>query len=168
MVMDVTLIQSIVEDGFFAAMAAIGFAALSHLPMRTYAICGVAAAVGHALRQLMMSPVLGNVNIILASSVAAFLIGIIAVWLAPKVCVPAEACLFPSLLPMIPGMYAYRTIEALIVCVGGSTSGGDMGCVYELVFNSMTCLLIILCMVIGSIIPIFIFKRVSFQATRWT
>lgn len=160
-----TLLINILEDGFFAAMAAIGFSSISHTPSRTYIICGIAAAAGHALRYVMMSPDLANINIILASTAAAFVIGLIAVLLAPVVRVPAEACLFPSLLPMIPGMYAYRTIEALISCVG-SSSPSNIGSLYELMFNSTTCLLIVLGMVIGANIPIFLFKKISFQATR--
>lgn len=163
--MDQALFQNILEDGFFAAMAAIGFSSISHTPPRTFIICGLAAAIGHALRYVMMSPEIGNTNIILASTAAAFVIGIIAVMLAPVVRVPAEACLFPALLPMIPGMYAYRSIEALISCVGTS-SAANIGSLYELAFNSTTCLLIILGMVIGANMPIFIFKKISFQATR--
>jgi len=156
---------NILEDGFFAAMAAIGFSSISHTPARTFIICGLAAAAGHTLRYIMMSPTIGNINIILASTAAAFVIGLIAVLLAPVVRVPAEACLFPALLPMIPGMYAYRSIEALITCVG-SSSPDNIGDLYQLVFNSITCLLIILGMVIGANTPIFLFKRISFQATR--
>ena len=163
--MEQLLFQNIVEDGFFAAMSAIGFSSISHTPARTFIICGLAAAAGHALRYVMMSPTLGNINIILASTAAAFVIGLIAVLLAPVVRVPAEACLFPALLPMIPGMYAYRSIEALIACVG-SSSPENIGSLYQLAFNSITCLLIILGMVIGANIPIFLFKRISFQATR--
>lgn len=163
--MEHLLLQNILEDGFFAAMAAIGFSSISHTPARTFIICGLAAAVGHALRYVMMSPCLGNINIILASTAAAFAIGLLAVLLAQVVRVPAEACLFPSLLPMIPGMYAYRSIAALISCVS-SPSPDNIGSLYSLAFNSTTCLLIILGMVIGANIPIFLFKKISFQATR--
>lgn len=159
------LLQNILEDGFFAAMAAIGFSSISHTPPRTFIVCGLAAAAGHALRYVLMSPSLGNIHIILASTAAAFVIGLIAVLLAPVVRVPAEACLFPSLLPMIPGMYAYRSIEALISCVS-TASPDNAGSLYELAFNSITCLLIVFGMVIGATIPIFLFKKISFQATR--
>lgn len=159
------LFYNILEDGFFAAMAAIGFSSISHTPLRVFIICGFAAAVGHALRYVMMSPEIGGINIILASTAAAFVIGIIAVMLAPLVRVPAEACLFPAMLPMIPGMYAYRSIEALISCVG-SSSAANIGSLYELAFNFTTCFLIILGMVIGANMPIFLFKKISFQATR--
>lgn len=165
MIMEQLLLQNIVEDGFFAAMAAIGFSSISHTPKRTFIISGLAAAAGHALRYVMMSPSLGNINIILASTTAAFVVGLIAVLMAPLVRVPAEACLYPSLLPMIPGMYAYRAVEALISCVS-SSSPDNIGSLYSLAFNSTTCLLIILGMVIGPNIPIFLFKKISFQTTR--
>lgn len=163
--MEHLLLQNILEDGFFAAMAAIGFSSISHTPARTFIICGLAAAVGHALRYVMMSPCLGNINIILASTAAAFAIGLLAVLLAPVVRVPAEACLFPSLLPMIPGMYAYRTFGALVMCLYGGEQTFDH---YFFLFasNGLTCFFILLGMVVGATVPIFLMPGISFRATR--
>lgn len=157
------MIMNIFEDALFAAMAAIGFSAISHTPRRCWLVCAVAAACGHSLRFWLMADSMG---IILASCVAGFAVGIVAVAVAPLVKTPAEACLFPSLLPMIPGMYAYRTIEALIGCVGeyaGATSSANL---YSLASNGITCVLIVFGLVIGGTVPVFLFKKISFRATR--
>ena len=37
---------------------------------------------------------------------------------------------------------------------------------YQFAYNGFTCTCILLCMVVGATLPIFIFKKVSFQATR--
>ena len=84
--------SSFLEDALFAAMAAIGFSSISHTPQRTYIVCALAAACGHATRYLLMQPFCGNMNIILAGALAAFVVGLVAVALAPVVKVPAEAC----------------------------------------------------------------------------
>ena len=42
------LILNILEDGLFAAMAAVGFSSISHTPRRCYAVAALAAAIGHA------------------------------------------------------------------------------------------------------------------------
>lgn len=155
--------MNIFEDALFAAMAAIGFSAISHTPRRCWFVCALAAASGHALRFSLM---VDNVGIILASCIAGFVVGIVAVAFAPFIKTPAEACLFPSLLPMIPGMYAYRTIEALIACVGdyaGDSSSADL---YALAGNGITCILIVFGLVIGGTLPVFLFKKISFRATR--
>lgn len=165
--MDVSLIQNIFEDGLFAAMAAIGFSSISNTPRRTYLVCALAAAAGHAVRYVLMSPSCGVcMNIIIASTVAAFIVGLIAVFMAPVVKCPAEVCLFPALLPMIPGMYAYHTIEALLMCLHHKGEEIFNHYMYLLNFNGLTCMFIVLGMAIGATVPIFMLKKISFQATR--
>lgn len=155
----------IVEDAVFAAIASIGFASISHTPQRTYILCALAAALGHALRFILMNGDFFHLDIVLASSIAAFVIGVIAVVCSPTVKVPAEACLFPALLPMIPGMYAYRTVEALVCFLRTSTEELASHYLYLLGYNGFTCAAILLGMVIGANIPIFMLKHISFQAT---
>lgn len=157
-------IMNIIEDGFFAAMAAIGFSTISHTPRRAFVVCALAAAIGHSFRMLMMQS--GICGIVTASGVASFAVGVIAVTLSPKVKVPAESCLFPALLPMIPGMFAYRSVESAVGCFSSVGESDFMHWLYLLDFNLFTCCAVVLAMVLGANIPIFIWKRISFQATR--
>ena len=154
------------DDALFAAMAAIGFSSISHTPQRTYIICAVAAAAGHSLRYLLTLPGLFDINIIIAGGIAAFVIGCIAVLMAPVIKVAAEACLFPSLLPMIPGMYAYRTIAGLLGCLASASETAASHNLYILFFNGLMTMAIVITMVIGANLPIFMLKKISFQATR--
>lgn len=164
--MELTFLQKIFEDALFAAMAAIGFSSISHTPSRVYIVCALAAAIGHSLRYILVSPQVLNLNIVLASTVAAFAVGLTAVLFAPRVKCPAEVCLFPALLPMIPGMYACRSIEALLGCLRFSPEAGGSHYFYLLGYNGLMCVFIVLGMVIGANIPIFMLKNISFQATR--
>lgn len=148
----------------FAAMAAIGFSSISHTPSRMYFVCALAAAVGHSLRMILMTT--AGMGIIPASAIAALAVGVVAVLMAPLAKAPAEACFFPALLPMIPGMYAYRTISALVACVTNLQEAEFMHNLYVLCFNGFTCVFIVIGMVIGANLPVFIFKKISFQATR--
>ena len=95
---------NIIEDGVFAAIAAIGFSSISNTPRRAYLMCGLIAAIGHSIRYVLMLPALGGMHIIAASTIASFVIGILAVLFAGRRKCPAEVCFFPALLPMIPGM----------------------------------------------------------------
>ena len=106
----------IFQDAFFAAVAAVGFASISNPPRRAYPYCAFLAAVGHSLRYVLMLPAVG-VHIIPAGTLAAFVVGMLAVWVTPRSKCPAETCFFPALLPMIPGVYAYRTVEAMLLCL---------------------------------------------------
>ena len=44
------ILINILEDGAFAAMAAIGFSSISNTPHRAYMTCALIAAAGHAVR----------------------------------------------------------------------------------------------------------------------
>ena len=115
---------------------------------------------------MLMAPGMFAMGITAASTLAAFAGGMVAVVMAPVVKVPAEACLFPALLPMIPGMYAYRSVEALLGCLSSPAEGDFSHYLYLLNFNLFTCLAVVLGMAVGANLPIFMLKRVSFRATR--
>lgn len=161
------MLLSILQDAFFAALAAIGFAAISRPPLRAYPYCALIAAVGHSVRFALMSPELGvSLSIIPATFLAAFLVGVLAVFLSPLAHTPAETCLFPSLLPMIPGMYAYKAFGGLALCLMSHHQEVFDYNFYLFASNSMTCVCILLGMVVGATLPIFLFKQISFTATR--
>ena len=157
---------NIIEDGVFAAIAAIGFSSISNTPRRAYLMCGLIAAIGHSIRYVLMLPALGAMHIIAASTIASFVIGILAVLFAGRIKCPAEVCFFPALLPMIPGMYAYRTVEALLACLCHTQEEIFAHYLYLLTYNGLTCTFIIMGMVAGTTIPVFLFKKLSFTATR--
>lgn len=156
----------ILQDGLFAAIAAIGFAAISRPPKRAYLYCAIIAAVGHASRYMLMSQELAGMHIIPATLCASFIIGMLAVFLSPVVHAPAETCLFPALLPMIPGIYAYKAFGGLAMCILCDQPSAFQNSLFLFAHNALTCGTVLLVMVIGATIPIFIFKKVSFQATR--
>lgn len=160
------MISEFLQDGFFAAIAAIGFAAISNPPKRAYLYCAIIAAVGHSARFLMMQDSILGFHIVIASTLAALIIGVLAVLFSPVVKTPAETYLFPSLLPMIPGIYAYKTFGGLVMCLYHGAEGEFGHYFYLFASNGMTCLFILLGMVVGSTIPIFLLKNISFQATR--
>ncbi len=153
------------QDALFAAIAAIGFAAISRPPRQAYLWCAVIAAVGHSVRFLLMHTPAVHFHIVIATTLAALVVGILAVLISPHAKVPAETCLFPSLLPMIPGMYAYRTFGALVMCLYGGEQTFDH---YFFLFasNGLTCFFILLGMVVGATVPIFLMPGISFRATR--
>lgn len=155
----------ILQDALFSAIAAIGFAAISRPPHKAYLYCALIAAVGHSLRYILMNTQIG-MHIIPATFIAAFVIGVAAVFVSPLSRIPAETYLFPSLLPMIPGIYAYKTFAGLAKCIFSTGQESFNHSFFLFGYNAGTCLCILLCMVIGSVIPIFMLKKISFQATR--
>ena len=155
----------IFQDALFAAIAAIGFATISRPPRSAYLYCALIAAAGHSLR-FILTNTLPFVNILPASLTAAFTIGVLAVLVSAKAKFPAETCLFPALLPMIPGIYAYRTFGGLALCVLAQSQADFSKYLTLFAYNGIMCSGILLCLVLGATLPIFIFKKISFQATR--
>lgn len=160
------MIEKILEDALFAAIAAIGFSAISNPPRRAYLFCALIAAAGHSSRFVLMNSSLAGLNIIVASAIASFIVGTLAVILSPRAKVPAETFLFPSLLPMIPGIYAYKAFGALAMCVIHTREADYLHYFYLFSTNGLICMFIILGMVIGGTLPTFIFRRVTYRATR--
>ncbi len=147
----------ILSDGLFAAVAAIGFGSISNVPMSAFKGCALLAALGHATRYALMH--VAQWNIMPAAFVAAVAIGL----LAPKASrywnTPVEALAFPALLPMIPGMYAYRAVEGLLLCLTSKTEPDFNHAFYLLNNNGMICVIIVMLMVIGVTIPIQVAHR---------
>ena len=79
---------------------------------------------------------------------------------------PAESLSFPSLLPMIPGMYAYRTFLNLIKCISTRDESTFIHSFYLMSDNLLTGVIIIVMLGIGAVIPIMLFPRIAFGATR--
>lgn len=161
------MIEKFFSDALFAAIAAIGFSAISNPPRKAYLFCALIAAVGHSVRFLLMDADLADMNIIPATAIAAFIVGCLTVFVSPFAKIPAETFLFPSLLPMIPGIYAYKAFGGLAMCIfKGVGEEASVHCQYLFINNVLTCLFIIIGMVAGGILPIFIFKRIAYRATR--
>jgi Uncharacterized conserved protein len=161
------MISEILQDALFAAIAAIGFAAISRPPHRAYLYCAIIAAAGHSLRFWLMNATYGyGMHIVVATLIATFAIGVLAVFLSPVAHMPAETSLFPSLLPMIPGIYAYKTFGGIVMCLLCDSPQAFDHYFYLFSYNGITCTAILLCMVIGATIPIFLFEKIAFQATR--
>ena len=160
------MLLEIIKDALFAAMAAIGFGSISRLPRRGYLWCALIAAIGHSGRMLLMNADGPGFHIVFATACASLLIGCMAVFVSPLAKIPAEAYLFPALLPMIPGMYAYRAFGGLLMCLLNGSESNFNHYFYLFASNGITCLFILLAMAIGATAPIFLFKKISFQAPR--
>lgn len=154
----------ILQDCIFASIAAIGFGSISNLPVKAFSGCAILAAAGHATRSLLMGEL--GISIIWASFIGGLVIGLLSIPVSARWKSPAESMSFPALLPMIPRMYAYRTIQAFLACVEHIHEADFMHQLYLLNYNGFVCSLIVLLMFVGVTVPIFCFKNISFSATR--
>lgn len=159
------LVLEILQDVFFAAIAAIGFASISNPPRNAYKWYALIAGAGHGTRWVMIHCF--GIHLVGASLAGSLLIGILAVIVSPRAKVPPETFSFPSLLPMIPGIYGYKCIQAIVLLISASENEVvfDHYC-YLAISNGVTFAFVILAMVVGQMVPILAMKHVSFTSTR--
>jgi len=150
-------------DGILAAIAAIGFAVLSNPPRKAVLVSAFLAAIGHSLRFFLIQ---SGMEISLASLTAATAIGLLSIVFARLIHCPAEVFAFPSLLPMIPGMYAYRTILSLIKFIQSPDSNLNQGYFMDFFQNGITTIFILFALVVGAALPILLFPKHSYSVTR--
>lgn len=155
---------SVLLDGMFAAIASIGFAVISNPPHRAVLISAFLAAVGHACRFYVLDQT--PFDLTSSTLIAAFTIGMLSLAFARFMHCPAEVFSFPALLPMIPGMYAYKTILALIRFMKSSNDTELPQLIVEIFRNGLTTLFVLFALVIGVTLPLFIFYKQSFMMTR--
>lgn len=159
--MDILLL---IKDGIFAAIAAIGFSSISNPDRKVYPAAALIAALGHMTRYYLMNTM--DFHLAGAGFIAALVIGIVSLPAARLTRNPAECISFPALLPMVPGMYAYRSVQSVVECLLAGSEDSFMHYLYLLRFNWMTCIITIVAMVVGVTLPIFIFKKLSFRVTK--
>lgn len=157
-------ILDLLQDSFFAAVAAIGFGSISNIPFRSFSGCAILAALGHTLRFILMKGC--GWFVISGSFAGGLLIGLLSIPMSRQFRCPAEALSFPALLPMIPGMYAYRSVQALTMCLQNNGMESFTHYFHLFNYNWMVCVITITLMVIGVTLPIFMFRKNSFSATR--
>lgn len=151
-------------DAFFAAIAAIGFSVIANPPKKAIFVSAFLAAVGHSLRYYLLNSVM--MDIAGASFIAALVIGMLSMYFAKSIHCPAEVFSFPSLLPMIPGMYAYKTVLALVKFTQCKEDSDSLNIIIAIFRNGTTTIFVLFALVVGVAIPMFFFHKHSYAATR--
>ena len=101
-----------------------------------------------------------NWHIAMAAGVAGLVIGCVSIPLSTKIKSPAETLSFPALLPMVPGKFAYGSIQSLVELLSHKHDDPLFDKYFALFnYNWITCTLTIMAMVIGVTIPLFAFRN---------
>ena len=160
-----TIVFNILSDALFAAVAGVGFGAISDPPLRAFKMIALLAAVGHACRFCLMT--YAGLDIATSSLVAALLIGFGSLWLGKKVYCPVTVLYIPALLPRIPGRYAYNMIFSLIMCLQRVNDPEGLRHYMEMFFsNGMITVTVIFLLAAGASFPMFLFPKRAFSLTR--
>lgn len=159
----VRLAGEVVADGLFAVVACIGFALISNASRPVCLLAGLLAGLGHACRFVLLHLGMGITS---ASLCAATLVSFCSMACARRRHTPAEFYAFPALLPMIPGMYAYKTILATMRFLSATEAAAREALLVEIAYNALTTCCVMGALVIGAIVPLFALHGES-PLARW-
>ncbi|MEN9443916.1 MAG: hypothetical protein RIS47_806 [Bacteroidota bacterium] len=151
------------EKGVWAGFAALGFAVLFNVPVRTLFAIWALGAIGGFAKYSTMS--LG-LDIISASLIGASLAGTLSIPLAHKIHAPPVIFSIPAVIPMVPGAFAYRMILGLLKMSVGKDIVANNELMVSVVQNGMKVILILLSLAVGVAGPMLITRRESAKRIR--
>lgn len=148
------------EKGIWLGCAALGFAILFNVPVRTLLLIFVFGALGGLTKTLLMK---FDVSVVLASLAGASVIGILGVYAAYRKHTPPMVFSIPAVIPMVPGVFAYKTMLGMIHLAGNTVTENYNVIMAETVNNGLKALFILLALSAGVSVPLFITKKESIK-----
>ncbi|MFA0440157.1 hypothetical protein BCU70_08960 [Vibrio sp. 10N.286.49.C2] len=147
------LFIALLNDMFFAAIPAVGFALVFNVPQGALAYCAIGGAIGHGCRFLMMHY---GMPIEWATFFAATIVGCIGVHWSHKFLAHPKVFTVAAMIPMIPGVFAFK---AMIAMVEINHLGFTPELLATLMENFLKAMFIIAGLAIGLAIPGLLFYR---------
>ncbi len=147
------LLLLLARDAFWSAIPAVGFAMVFNVPPRLLPYCAFGGAFAHSLRTTLM---LQGLSIEWATLIASTTIGFICVWWARRLRVPRPVFSVASIIPMIPGTYAFKTMIAIVELNHQGFSEALFTAAME---NGLKALFILWALSVGLAIPALILYR---------
>lgn len=162
--MSAEFFTSLLADGLFAAIAATGFVVISNPPWKAVPVAAGLAAIGHGLRFALLETT--SIDIVLATGIASLIIGLLSIFFAKKIHCPAEVFSFPSVIPMLPGMFAYKTILNIMGFLESRDEADMQEYITQIFENGLKAFFILLAIVVG--ISFSMYKEKTLAVTRKT
>lgn len=143
----------------WGGLAALGFAALFNVPTRSFVHIFFFGAIGVFIKFSMLN--IYQVNIILASLMGSAVIGFLSIPAAHRKHTPPLIFYIPAVIPMIPGILAYRMMLGLIKLTGNPKSPDFSLALFETVNNGIKVLFILISLSVGVILPMLLIRKES-------
>ncbi|CAM3719109.1 hypothetical protein VA7868_01853 [Vibrio aerogenes CECT 7868] len=147
------LFSGLLNDMFFAAIPAVGFALVFNVPAPALKYCALGGAIGHGSRFLLMH---FGMPIEWGTFFAATLVGTIGVHWSHRFLAHPKVFTVAALIPMVPGVFTYRAMIAMVEInhVGFSPELFSM-----LMENFLKAMFIIAGLAVGLAVPGLLFYR---------
>ena len=154
----------ILEKGIWFGFAALGFAVLFNVPQRTLIVIWMLGAVGGMTKLLLMQT---NIGIVVATLAGAAVIGVLSVSAAHNKHAPPLVFSIPSVIPMVPGAFAYRMMLGLIKLAGTAVTDPTYHqTLAETTSNGLKTMFILMSLAAGVSIPMLISRKDTIKKIR--
>jgi len=154
------MILEILIKCFWAGIAAIGIAVLFNVPRRVLFSIWTLGAVGGLIKFTAMH---FDSGIVFASFLGATVIGIISIQMAHMRNSPPLVFSIPSVIPMIPGVFAYKMMLGLIALTNIEQTDAYLQTLIETVNNGAKMSFILIALGIGVALPMLIMRKESIK-----
>ena len=143
-------------------LGALGFGILFNAPPRTLFTLWLGGAVGGLVKTLTFQY---TGSVVMAAFAGATAVGILSIPIAHYRHVPPMIFAIPSVIPFVPGVFAYRTMLGFIKLTG--TVGADYNFILsDTVNNGMKTLFILMSLAVGVAIPMHVMRKESVKNIR--
>lgn len=147
-------LRMFLTDAFWSALAALGFALLFSVPRRYLPGCILAGALGHGVRVLCTQ---AGASLEAGTLVGAGVVGIMSLRFSRAYGVPMSLFSLGAVIPLVPGVLAYKTMLGMVSLVDAKTPSTDQA-VEVFVLGARTGL-VVGAIAFGVIAPTLLFQR---------
>lgn len=152
-----------VEKGIWFGLAAIGFAILFNVPARTLTSIGLMGAIGGLTKVAIMQ---FDISVVIASLGGASLIGVWSIYAAHNKHSPPMVFAIPAVIPMVPGVFAYRMMLGLMKLAGDRIGSDYSQVLAETINNGLKAVFILMTLAAGVAIPMLLTRKESAKNIR--
>lgn len=158
------ILIDIITKSIWAGIAAIGFAILFNVPRRTIFAIWAMGAIGGLIKFSAMHFELG---IVFGSFLGATVIGIISIQMAHLRKSPPLVFSIPSVIPMVPGFFAYKMMLGLIALTTIENTDAYLQTLIETVNNGAKMMFILISLGTGVSIPMLLSRKESIKKSKF-
>lgn len=151
------LYLNIAEKAIWSGVAAVGFGILLNVPRKVIFPIFLLASLSGFVKFLCLEY---ELNIIVATFFASFLVGTFSLLFAYKINKPLMVFGIPSVIPMIPGFFAYKTILGMKMFILATKNISEKNIALNSIFtNGFTTLFVLFVITVGVTAPLLILGK---------
>lgn len=149
------LLLKLLIEAIFASFASLGFGMVFNVPKQTLKYCALGGAIVYDLRTIFLTLDFGiEISTFLASAI----IGIIALYWSRKYKIPRPVYTVASIIPILPGTYAF---SAMIALIDINRYGANAQLIEIFIHNGLKSVAVLFAITFGLVLPSLYFLRLN-------